>query len=241
MGIADLHVHTIYSPDGTSRVEDVLEEAVNRVGLDVIAITDHDTIEGARYAQKISKHFGIEVILGCEVTTNEGHLLTLDIREPIRKGMSLEETLTEVKRQGGYCIVPHPLGRGLPGMKAGPILKALANPELRDVLLGIETNNGSLLFSKTNVDAKELCRQVGLAAIGNSDSHAASQVGLATTSFPGRTANDLKEAILRRKTVSVMNRSVSSRVLALEIGWRLIQRYTGLINTKESEFNPATL
>ena len=83
---ADLHIHTTYSDDATASVEDVLEYVANRTDLRVIAITDHDEIEGALKAQRLAKDYGIEVIVGEEVSTNEGHLLALFIEHFLAPG-----------------------------------------------------------------------------------------------------------------------------------------------------------
>lgn len=74
MGLAELHMHTIYSYDGTASIPAVLARA-KQVGLDVIAITDHDEINGALKAFDLAPQFDIEVIPGIEVTTAEGDLL----------------------------------------------------------------------------------------------------------------------------------------------------------------------
>ena len=80
MGLADLHLHTIYSYDGTASIQAVLTRA-RQIGLDVIAITDHDEIAGALKALELAPHYGVEVIPGSEITTAEGDLLALFINE----------------------------------------------------------------------------------------------------------------------------------------------------------------
>jgi hypothetical protein len=84
-GLADLHMHTNYS-DGTGSVEEVLAFAEHHTTLDVIAITDHDTIEGALRARDLAaqREYRFEVIVGEEISTREGHLLALFLRHPIR-------------------------------------------------------------------------------------------------------------------------------------------------------------
>jgi hypothetical protein len=95
MGISDLHIHTIFSCDGTASVKAVLGRA-RAIGLDVIAITDHDEFRGALLAEQLASQYGIQVIPASEVTTGEGDLLALGIRKLIPKGMSLIETLLRV-------------------------------------------------------------------------------------------------------------------------------------------------
>jgi predicted metal-dependent phosphoesterase TrpH len=91
MGLADLHMHTIYSYDGTATVPAVLRRA-HEIGLDVIAITDHDEIAGSLRALELAPHYGVEVIPGLEVTTAEGDLLALFVMEKIPAGLSLVDT-----------------------------------------------------------------------------------------------------------------------------------------------------
>ena len=116
MGLADIHMHTLFSYDGTATVPAVLNRA-SQVGLDLIAITDHDEIRGALLAEQLAPKFGIQVIPGVEITTAEGDLLALSIRKLIPAGLSLIETVNRVGQQGGFCVAPHPGAGGL-GMKS---------------------------------------------------------------------------------------------------------------------------
>ena len=111
MGLADLHLHTIYSYDGTAPLPAVLTRA-KQLGLDVIAITDHDEIAGALKALEIAPLYGVEVIPGVEITTAEGDLLALFIKEKVAAGLSLVETVLKVRELGGVCIAPHPMAGG---------------------------------------------------------------------------------------------------------------------------------
>ena len=197
MGLADLHIHTIYSYDGTATVPGVLQRARD-VGLNVIAITDHDEIKGSLKAFDLAPRFGIEVIPGIEVTTAEGDLLALFVTEKITPGLSLVETIMKVGEAGGVCIAPHPMARGL-GMKSlssSAIIRALLHPEASRILLGIETYNASALDRENNVQAQALADEFpGLAQVGNSDAHILQSIGLGVTEFLGCTAADLLEAL----------------------------------------------
>src|SRR5271157_1530456 len=88
MGFADLHIHTIHSYDGTATVPAVLKHVADHTDLDVIAITDHDSLAGLQEGLMLAPRYGLEVIPGCEVTTSEGHLLALFIDRPIQAGLS---------------------------------------------------------------------------------------------------------------------------------------------------------
>jgi predicted metal-dependent phosphoesterase TrpH len=149
MGLADLHIHTIYSYDGTASVPAVLARA-QQVGLNVIAITDHDEIRGSLKAFALAPRFGIEVIPGIEITTAEGDLLALFVTEKFEPGLSLIGTIIEVGEAGGICIAPHPMARGA-GMKSlsGPsIIQALQHPDASRILIGIETYNATASTAK---------------------------------------------------------------------------------------------
>ena len=197
MGLADLHMHTIYSYDGTASIPAVLAQA-KQAGLDVIAITDHDEIKGALKAFELAPRFGVEVIPGIEVTTAEGDLLALFVTECIPPGLSLLETILRVGEAGGICIAPHPMARGA-GMKSlsGPsIIRALDHPEASRILIGIETYNATALDRESNLLAQKLWEQCPrIAQVGNSDAHILQAIGSGATEFLGTTAADLLDAL----------------------------------------------
>ena len=197
MGLADLHIHTIYSYDGTASVPAVLARARD-VGLDVIAITDHDEIRGALQAFEVAHRFGVDVIPGIEITTADGDLLALFVTEKIMPGLSLVETLLRVGEAGGICLAPHPMAR-VTGMKSlgGPtIIRALNHPEASRILVGIETFNATALDRESNEHARALAGQFsGIAQVGNSDAHVLQAIGLGATEFLGCTAADLLDAL----------------------------------------------
>jgi predicted metal-dependent phosphoesterase TrpH len=197
MGLADLHIHSIYSYDGTASVPAVLARA-RQIGLNVIAITDHDEINGSLQAFDLAPQFGLEVIPGLEVTTAEGDLLALFVTRKIEPGLSLIVTLLKVGEAGGVCIVPHPTAKGM-GMKSlsGPsIVQALRHPDASRILVGIETYNATAFDRETNQHALCLAAEhPGLAQVGNSDAHTLHAIGLGATEFPGGTAADLLNAL----------------------------------------------
>ena len=203
MGLADLHLHTIYSYDGTATVPSVLRRA-KEIGLDVIAITDHDEIAGALEAVKLASHYGIDVIPASEITTAEGDLLALFITEKVPAGLSLAETVLKVRELGGVCIAPHPMagGMGMKSLKAYSILKALKNPLVAETLIGIETHNGTAIDRMGNHYAKIFANGLNIAQTGSSDAHVIDTIGFGATEFEGNTAQDFLKA-LREKTTKV--------------------------------------
>ena len=216
MGLADLHLHTIYSYDGTATVPAVLRRA-HELGLNVIAITDHDEIAGALEAVKLASHYGVEVIPGSEITTAEGDLLALNIKEKIQPGLSLIETLLCVKEQGGVAIAAHPMagGMGMKSLTPASILKALKHREAKKVLIGIETYNGTAIDRVSNHYTRIFAKGLNIAHTGNSDAHIIDTIGFGATEFPGTSATDLLKALHERTTrVRKMNEWSALRVMS---------------------------
>ncbi len=197
MGLADLHMHTIYSYDGTATVPAVLRRA-KEIGLDVIAITDHDEIGGALEAMKLASHYGVEVIPGIEITTAEGDLLALFITEKVDAGLSLIDTVLKVRELGGVCVAPHPMagGMGMKSLSAISILKALRNHKVAETLIGIETYNATAIDRASNHYARIFANRLkNIAQTGSSDAHVVEAIGLGATEFPGKTGADLRSAL----------------------------------------------
>ncbi len=203
MGLADLHLHTIYSYDGTASLSAVLSRA-KQLGLDIIAITDHDEIKGALKAMELASAYGVEVIPGIEITTADGDLLAFFITEKVDAGLSLIETVLRVRELGGVCIAPHPMagGMGMKSLSARTILKALHNPDVADTLIGIEVYNATALDRISNHYARILASRLDIAHVGNSDAHVVDAIGLGATEFEGNSAADLLNA-LKNKTTKV--------------------------------------
>ncbi len=199
MGLADLHIHTIYSYDGTASVPAVLNRA-RQTGLDVIAITDHDEIAGSLKALELAPAYGVEVIPGTEVTTAEGDLLALNVTEKIPHARSLIETVLQVGDLGGFCIAPHPMagGIGMKSLSAYSILKALRNPDVARTLIAIETYNATTIDKMSNHYARILAERLDIAQTASSDAHIVEAIGLGVTEFDGYTAQDLVDALMRR-------------------------------------------
>ncbi|NLT42301.1 MAG: CehA/McbA family metallohydrolase [Anaerolineae bacterium] len=197
-GRADLHVHTTYS-DGVSSVPEVLEAAVD-AGLDAIAITDHDTIEGALEATVLGSAYRIETIVGAEITTREGHLLGLFLKRLVPAGLTLAESIAAVHEQGGVAVAAHPYD---------PICFGVLNP-WRHILTeeqvlelpydAMEVFNACLPVSLPNRQAVRLAARAGTGRVAGSDAHSADTVGLGVTEFPGTTAEELRAALHSRQT-----------------------------------------
>ena len=198
MGVADLHVHTSASWDANACVEDVLVRAES-VGLDVIAITDHNTTDGALEAAKIAARLdnGVEVIVGEELDTQHGHLLGLFLRECIPPRLSFAETILRIHEQGGLAIVPHP-GGPLP-WHATP-RRITGNCHRLD---GLEVSSTSWFANVGRKGALHRNRTLyKLALTGGSDAHCLAAVGQCVTLFPGHSAEDLRRSLVECGTTA---------------------------------------
>ncbi len=200
MGLADLHIHTIYSYDGTAPLTSVLAQA-KKIGLDVIAITDHDEITGALKALELAPHYGVEIIPGVEITTAEGDLLALNVTEKIERDQPLMDTVLQVGAIGGFCIAPHPMAGGLAmkSLSAYSIMKALRVPAVAKILIALETYNATAIDRMSNDYAHALAETLHITKTGSSDAHIVQAIGLGATGFKGHSARDLIHALHKGK------------------------------------------
>lgn len=203
-GKADLHIHTIFS-DGLMSPEALIEYVIHQTDLDVIAVTDHDTITGARVAHAYANHFRtvfrpIDVIIGAEITSADGDILALFIEEDIPAGMSAAETVADIHAQGGLAIAAHPFSHApfllrMDGMKG---VKRLIESIPFD---GVEIRNATPTeFFSNRITQWRNRRSQSRAETGGSDGHYLPTVGKAYTRFPGKTADELRAAIVERAT-----------------------------------------
>lgn len=242
MGIADLHIHSHHSWDSVSPVPVVLAFAAQTARLDVVAITDHNQIEGALEAVRLAPNFGVEVVPGCEVSTAAGHLLALFVTQLIPSGLSLKESIERVGDLGGLCVAPHPMaGRASVSLSAQAIETALQHPEAQHILVGIEAYNAGnvgWLFRDGNRRASLLAQKLSLAQLGGSDAHMIPSIGLGKTYFPGRTAADLRQALIQRQTRPVQGSPLTAArvyghwfigVILHSTGWTSLASLFGLL------------
>jgi glycosyltransferase involved in cell wall biosynthesis len=165
----DLHMHTDHSYDCATPVEVLLTQARAR-GLGAIAITDHNEISGALEAR--AKADGIKVIVAEEVkTADQGEVIGLFIEEKIPRGLTLEETIAEIKRQGGLVYVPHPFDR----LHAVPDYEHLLGV-LEDVD-AIEVFNPRVAISEFNEEAVRFAAKYRIPAGAGSDAHVPQGLG----------------------------------------------------------------
>jgi glycosyltransferase involved in cell wall biosynthesis len=167
----DLHMHTDHSHDCATPVEVLLATARDQ-GLGAIAVTDHNVVTGAHEAAAKAKEFGVKVIVAEEVkTAHQGEVIGLFIDEQIPRGMTLAETVAEIKRQGGLVYVPHPFDR----MHAVPDYEHLLTI-IEDIDL-IEVYNPRVAIGTFNEEAARFSAKYRILAAAGSDSHVAQGLG----------------------------------------------------------------
>jgi predicted metal-dependent phosphoesterase TrpH len=168
----DLHMHTDHSPDCATPVDVLLQTARDR-GLGAIAITDHNEISGALEAKRIAEELDeIEVIVAEEVKTAEqGEVIGLFLSECIPKGLSMAETIAEIRRQGGLVYVPHPFDR----LHSVPDYEHLI--EIVEEVDILEVFNPRVALTAFNEEAERFARKYRIVPGAGSDSHVAQGLG----------------------------------------------------------------
>jgi predicted metal-dependent phosphoesterase TrpH len=171
----DLHMHTDHSPDCATPVE-VLLATARAQGLGAIAVTDHNEISGAlearAQADESGPHPPVKVIVAEEIkTAGQGEVIGLFIEEKIPRGLSLEETVAEIRRQGGLVYVPHPFDR----MHAVPDYEHLL--KIVDEVDAIEVFNPRVAICAFNEEAARFAAKYRIVAGAGSDSHVAQGLG----------------------------------------------------------------
>jgi predicted metal-dependent phosphoesterase TrpH len=222
---ADLHLHTNYS-DGYSTPAQLVDYVCDHTDLRVIAVTDHDAIDGAYEAQQYAQARNLDVIIGEEISTREGHMLAYFIEHHIRTGMSARDTIAAIHDQGGLAVAAHPYDWMVRSLGRHHLLQnGQGQPPLWQ-FDAIETMNSSLFPQRANRQAAITARILGLPITGGSDSHLLETVGYGVTLFAGQTAAQLRDAIVQRQT-TVMGRRWSYGELATAAG-RLIAHTAGM-------------
>jgi hypothetical protein len=195
---ADPHCHTTAS-DGMVTAAELVDAAV-KAGIDLIAVTDHDTMASVRDVRTRGEAVGLSVVAGQEVTTKGPaltHILGWFLEKPIKRGMSLEDTVAAIHAQGGLVIVPHPFM---------PVYFGSIQPGMLRRLLERESVDGIEMLSTVPIGAArrklldeffEANRERLGAPIGASDCHfGAGDMGRALTLFEG----DFRTAVMERTT-----------------------------------------
>lgn len=191
----DLHCHSSASYDGGVDPVRLLVLCRER-GLTHVAITDHETLDGALAAQAANVE-GITLIIGEEVRTADGDLILLFVNEPVPGGLSLEETVRRARQQGCLIGLPHAFDAYRPSVGVGAVrqneLQGLA--AIADY---VEVHNGRVRDEHANARASDLARQFGLPQVAATDCHTEPEIGTCYAELPGapRSVGELRAALV---------------------------------------------
>jgi predicted metal-dependent phosphoesterase TrpH len=203
LGRADLHVHSHWS-DGRHSPEALVAAAAGRV--DVLAVTDHDEIGGALQARDLARarpSLAVDVVVGEEVSTLNGHVLALYIAERVPPGLTAERTIALIHAQGGLAVAPHPL-HPIRYVRRGhrPLADVLSTLAFDAVEVVNNTGPFACFYDARALLAND---RWGLPVCGGSDAHDARYVGSGLTRFEGHDARDLRRALLTGRTHAHLN------------------------------------
>jgi glycosyltransferase involved in cell wall biosynthesis len=198
----DLHMHTDHSPDCATPVRTLLDTAAE-VGLGAIAITDHNEISGALEAREQADG-QVKVIVAEEVkTADQGEVIGLFIEEKIERGMTLQETIAEIRRQGGLVYMPHPFDR----MHSVPDYEHLL--DVVEEIDAMEVFNPRVAITAFNEEAARFAAKYRIVAGAGSDSHVAQGLGSVKIRMrdfdgPEEFLESLRDADIVRKRQSLL-------------------------------------
>ena len=184
LAFADFHCHTRHSPDSRLTEDRFITLAVER-GLTHVAVTDHNTIEGAVAVRDRSERVGVAdrltVILGQEVSSADGEIIGLFIESTIPRGLSAEETADAIHARGGLVSIPHPFD---------PFRRSHIRPEPLEQLAAsrridaMEVFNSRVTLPRHNQQAADFAAGHGIPGIACSDSHTALEVAMSFNAMP---------------------------------------------------------
>lgn len=193
----DLHVHTCYSSDSSITLKQVVSFAKKR-GLDGVAVTDHNTVEGALKL----KTNDIIVVPGIEVSTLDGHLLGLNVTAHIPKKLGMEETIEKIHEAGGIAVAPHPYA-----FYKSPPSRNVSCYDAVEVM-----NASSVPFGVLTYFSKRFATRLGLPQTGGSDSHYAPEIGSAYSVVDSGSSVDEIVSAVKKGNVSAAGRGLPWKI-----------------------------
>jgi predicted metal-dependent phosphoesterase TrpH len=171
----ELHAHTIASEDCLMRPADMVRTC-QRLGLDRLAVTDHNTVRGALALRDLAPRL---VIVGEEIMTTQGELLAYFVREEVPPGLSPVDTIARLRAQGCAISVSHPFDRLRKGAWREPDLAAIA-----PLVDAIEVFNARCIYPEDNARALAFAQAHGMAGTVGSDAHSHRELGRAVVQVP---------------------------------------------------------
>jgi predicted metal-dependent phosphoesterase TrpH len=172
---ADLHIHSMHSPDSKSTPEQIIAQC-QKTGIDCVAITDHNTIAGSLEVKRIAP---FKVIVSSEIHTGDGEVIGYFLEKEIPKRLSAKETVRLIKEQGGLVCVPHPFDE----LRGSAIERNVLYEIIQDVDI-IEVFNARCMYSYHNNMARDLAAKRKLLASAGSDAHTLGEIGRTYVEMP---------------------------------------------------------
>jgi predicted metal-dependent phosphoesterase TrpH len=190
---ADLHIHTVYSMDCAMTLEQIIARCLE-IGINCLAITDHNTIAGALRMKEMAP---FPIIVGEEILTSGGEVIGLFLSQEIPKKLSIEETISRIKDQDGLVCIPHPYDRLRLSMFRDQVFESI----MPDVDI-VEVFNARSLSPNNSARAWHLSHKYGKPASAGSDAHTPSEIGNAYVEIPEFTGKDEFLASLAKGKIS---------------------------------------
>ena len=190
---ADLHIHTEYSSDCNTPLEKIINRCLE-MEINCIAIADHGTAEGALRMQRAAP---FKVIVAEEILTPHGEIMGMFLKETIPSGLSVEQTILQIKAQGGLVCIPHPFDRFRPSALGSGIIE-----EIVDQIDAVEVFNAREPFRKPSTKAQAFAQKYDIPGTAGSDAHTIGEIGNAYVEMPefnGR--DDFLQALRTGKVV----------------------------------------
>jgi predicted metal-dependent phosphoesterase TrpH len=188
---ADLHLHSKYSMDCNTPLEKIIERC-QEVGVNCIALCDHGTAEGALRMRELAP---FKVIVAEEVLTPYGEIMGMFLEETIPSGISVEETISRIRAQGGLVCIPHPFDTFRESAMKGHVLEEIANQI--DIL---EVLNARGILARDSKKAEAFAAKHGLVRSAGSDAHTLREIGNAYVEMPEfEGKDDFLEALKKGK------------------------------------------
>lgn len=208
----DPHIHSVYSCDSRSTPRDIIDRA-EKIGLDAIAISDHNTTKGSKEAFRIAYHENKDIIVvpSIEISTDKGHMIGLGVLEDIPKGLSAIETSDRIHDAGGLVIIPHPFSSYRHGL--------FCNTDPNMIVDGIETKNARYIIGHSNKKAQHLAYNNRLATLGASDSHFIESIGDCYTEVDTKGNHSIDGILkaIKHKRCKPAGKGTSNFIIAKEV------------------------
>jgi predicted metal-dependent phosphoesterase TrpH len=200
----EFHCHTVYSGDSSNRLPGLMSLARQK-GLDNLAITDHDTIQGALRAKELDDEL---VIIGEEILTAQGEILGYFLSKQVPAGLTPLETVERLKEQNAFISLPHPFDMLRRGWTPESLEKILP------YLDALEVFNARCFDRSANDRAMQYAREKNLPMLAGSDAHSPLEVGIASVELPEfHTADELRQ-VIRKANMITQSLSATEHVLS---------------------------